>query len=106
MDDAEAMLAALCARPLIEKVRYQVPHAGLVWHVDEFTGENTGLVLAEVELEDPQQPVTLPDWIGAEVTFDERYRNSHLVDSPQGRRLRDLLRSFERVQPLARSKRA
>jgi CYTH domain-containing protein len=57
----------------------------VVWHVDEFSGENVGLVLAEVELRHPEQPVVLPDWIGEEVTSDERYRNSRLVDLPWGK---------------------
>ena len=84
VDDAEAMLKALCARPLIEKTRHLVPYGGLVWHVDEFGGDNAGLILAEVELERPDQPVPLPPWVGAEVTHDPRYRNSNLVEAPQG----------------------
>jgi adenylate cyclase len=52
--------------------------------VDEFAGHNDGLVLAEVELQDPAQPVELPSWVSQEVTHDERFRNSHLVDNPQG----------------------
>jgi CYTH domain-containing protein len=54
----------------------------MVWHVDEFAGENAGLVLAEVELSHPGQAVVLPDWVGEEVTSDERYRNSRLADVP------------------------
>ena len=84
VDDAEAMLEALCARPLIEKTRFLVRYEGLVWHVDEFTGDNAGLVLAEVELERPDQAVPLPPWVGQEVTHDPRYRNSRLVDAPRG----------------------
>lgn len=74
----------LCHQPLIEKTRYEIMHEGLVWQVDGFAGENTGLVLAEVELNDPEQPVAVPEWAGDEVTSDERYRNSRLVDAPQG----------------------
>jgi CYTH domain-containing protein len=85
VDDAEAMLAALCARPLIEKTRFLVCYEGLQWHVDEFKGDNAGLVLAEIELEHPDQPVPLPPWVGQEVTHDPRYRNSRLVDAPRGR---------------------
>lgn len=81
VDEAEALLK-LCHGRLIEKVRHQVLHAGMVWHVDEFAGENSGLVLAEIELCHPQQAVVLPDWIGEEVTSDERYRNSRLADVP------------------------
>jgi adenylate cyclase len=85
VNEAEELLQ-LCHRPLIEKVRHQIPHAGIVWHVDEFAGENAGLVLAEVELGHAEQLVSLPDWIGEEVTSDQRYRNSRLTDVPQGDR--------------------
>jgi adenylate cyclase len=81
--EAEELLN-LCHHPLIEKVRHEVLHSGMVWHVDEFAGENTGLILAEIELSHPGQAVVLPDWIGEEVTSDERYRNSRLADAPQG----------------------
>ncbi|CAH1694836.1 hypothetical protein CHELA1G11_21685 [Hyphomicrobiales bacterium] len=79
--DAEQLLM-MCPHPLLEKVRHEIFYAGNIWHVDEFAAENTGLVLAEVELHDLGQQVTLPDWIGAEVAFDERYRNSRLADFP------------------------
>jgi adenylate cyclase len=80
--EAEAMLDNLCLRPLIEKVRYAIPHQGLVWEVDEFLGENTGLVIAEVELESETQDIVKPDWVGAEVTDDPRYYNANLVHRP------------------------
>jgi len=84
IEDAEVMLKTLCRRPLIEKTRHEVVHEGFVWHVDEFAGDNAGLVLAEIEMSHPGQQVLLPPWIGEEVTDDERYRNSSLVDEPQG----------------------
>jgi len=84
LDEAEELLN-LCRRPLVEKVRHEIWHAGMVWHVDEFAGENAGLVLAEVELRHPDQAVVLPDWVGGEVTSDERYRNSRLADAPWGK---------------------
>jgi len=80
--DANEMLDRLCERPLIEKTRYRIPHAGLVWEVDEFEGENRGLITAEVELKDEHQSVTPPDWIGKEVTGDPRYFNANLVARP------------------------
>jgi adenylate cyclase len=80
--DALELLDTLCDRPFIDKTRYRIPVAGLVWEVDEFHAENTGLVLAEVELDHPDQAVDLPDWIGTEVTGDPRYYNSYLVRSP------------------------
>lgn len=82
--DAESMLDTLCARPLIEKTRYLVEHAGKVWSVDVFEGENDGLVVAEVELTGTEEKVDLPDWVGEEVTYDPRYRNSALVNAPLG----------------------
>ena len=82
MADANEMLDRLCERPLIEKTRYRISHAGLVWEVDEFEGENRGLITAEVELKDEHQSVTLPGWIGEEVTGDPRYFNANLVAKP------------------------
>jgi CYTH domain-containing protein len=82
LGDAQAMLDSLCARPLIEKTRYRIPHEGLVWEVDEFAGENAGLVIAEVELEREDQEVALPAWVGKEVSTDDRYANSHLAEHP------------------------
>lgn len=81
-DEAEEMLRELCVRPLIEKDRYEVEHRGLVWEVDVFLGENSGLVIAEVELESEGQEVDLPDWAGREVTGDPRYFNAQLVRNP------------------------
>ena len=82
--DAEAMLADLCRPPLVEKTRHEVPHAGLLWQVDEFHGGREGLVLAEVELGAADQLVELPDWTGREVTDDMAYRNSELSLRPDG----------------------
>lgn len=80
--DAEAMLK-LCEQPLIEKNRWLVAGAdGLTWEIDEFLGENQGLVVAEVELESEEQSVELPSWIGEEVTDDPRYFNSRLSIEP------------------------
>lgn len=80
--DANAMLDHICEKPLIEKTRYRVPVGGLVFEVDEFFGENAGLVVAEVELQDEKQRIDLPDWIGAEVSGDPRYFNSNLIKHP------------------------
>jgi len=80
--DANEMLDRLCERPLIEKTRYRVSHEGLVWEIDEFEGDNRGLIMAEIELKDETQSVTLPGWIGQEVTGDPRYFNANLVANP------------------------
>ena len=85
VDDAEAMLDGLCLRPLIEKHRYHFEYHGMTWEVDEFLGDNAGLVVAEIELEHPQQPFDIPPWIGAEVTGDPRYYNASLVANPYTR---------------------
>ncbi len=80
--DACEMLDHLCMRPLIEKTRYRIELAGMVWDVDEFHGANAGLVIAEVELTDEGQHIELPDWAGREVTGDPRYYNASLVSQP------------------------
>ncbi len=80
--DAQAILSELCEQPLIEKYRYRIPMGDVVWEVDEFLGENQGLILAEVELSDPRQIVDRPIWVGPEVTGDPRYYNSNLVQNP------------------------
>jgi len=81
MDDARALLA-LCDGPLIEKTRYIVPHAGHRWEVDEFAGDNAGLVVAELELSAESEVFEAPAWLGAEVTHDARYFNSNLASQP------------------------
>ncbi len=81
-DEANELLDNLCERPLIEKTRYKIPHGGLTWEVDEFAGDNQGLIVAEVELTDEDQEVALPDWAGEEVTGDPRYFNSNLIANP------------------------
>lgn len=83
--DADAMLDELCARPLIEKTRYRIEYQRLVWEVDEFEGENAGLVVAEVELAAEDQVVALPAWVGEEVTTDPRYYNANLIAHPFSR---------------------
>lgn len=83
--DANELLDRLCLKPLIEKTRYRVAHGGHVWEVDEFEGENRGLVVAEVELEDAGETIELPGWVGSEVSDDPRYYNANLVRHPFGR---------------------
>ncbi len=80
--DATEMLATLCERPLVEKKRYRLAHAGHTWEVDVFEGDNAGLVVAEVELAHPDEALDLPAWVGAEVTDDPRYLNANLVRRP------------------------
>jgi len=77
-----ATLLHICEKPLIEKNRYRVEHGGFVWEVDEFFGENQGLIVAELELESEDQYFSKPDWVGEEVTGDPRYFNSNLIKNP------------------------
>jgi adenylate cyclase len=80
--DARAMLDKLCEQPLIDKIRYRIPIEGLVWEVDEFFGDNAGLIVAEVELESEQQTFARPAWLGEEVSHDRRYANANLLKHP------------------------
>lgn len=75
--DAREMLA-MAAPHVLEKRRHIVPFGGLIWEVDVFEGRHAGLVIAEVELATEDQAVTLPDWVGLEVTHDDRYYNASL----------------------------
>ena len=81
LKDAQAMLDNLCLKPLIEKYRYKVMVDNLTWEVDEFLGENEGLIIAEVELETEEQSINIPSWIEREVN-DKKYFNSYLVKHP------------------------
>lgn len=80
--DASVMLDELCERPLVEKVRYLVHDGPTTWQIDEFTGDNAGLIVAEVELDDAHQTFRRPSWLGAEVSDDPRYFNANLVRHP------------------------
>ncbi len=78
--EAREMLATACRNGLISKRRYIVPVAdGLRWEVDEFSGKHDGLVIAEIELPEENTPFERPDFVGDEVTGDERYYNSNLI---------------------------
>ncbi len=79
--DARALLA-LCVGGVIDKRRHYVEHAGHLWEVDEFLGDNAGLVVAEIELEDADEAFAQPDWLGAEVTDAVRYYNLALASRP------------------------
>lgn len=82
LNDAAQLLDNLCLLPLIEKIRYRIGYGGRIWEVDEFDGDNSGLILAEVELESSDAHVELPPWAGKEVTSDPRYYNASLSQSP------------------------
>ena len=80
-DEAE-QLFRLCEPGVIDKTRYLVPSGRHTFEVDEFYGDNEGLVMAEVELSAPDEPYVKPDFIGREVTGDRRFYNSHLRLNP------------------------
>ncbi|HYL58969.1 MAG TPA: CYTH domain-containing protein [Candidatus Acidoferrales bacterium] len=80
--EANELLDRMCLRPLIEKTRFRIPFGGHTFEVDEFTGDNRGLTVAEVELNAPGEKVDLPDWIDREVSDDPRYFNSNLSQHP------------------------
>lgn len=82
VEDAAAILDGLCEKPLIEKTRYRIPFGAHTWEVDEFHGENAGLIVAEVELARADERPALPAWVGREVSSDARYFNSNLVKRP------------------------
>lgn len=75
-------LMVLCGGRLIDKVRYRVPVGNHVFEVDEFHGDNEGLVVAEVELSAEDEAYERPSWLGEEVTGQVRYYNSMLLKSP------------------------
>jgi adenylate cyclase len=80
--DAREMLDALGVGTPIAKTRYTLERDGRVWEIDVFEDDNAGLVLAEVELDDENETVTVPDWAGKEVTADPRYYNAYLTRHP------------------------
>lgn len=84
VEDARQLLA-LCVGGLVEKRRHYVRHAGHLWEVDEFLGENAGLVVAELELDSADEAYERPDWLGAEVTDLQRYFNLALAERPYSR---------------------
>ena len=81
-DDAEELIIHFCKTTLIEKTRHYVEHKGHTWEVDEFHGTNDGLIVAEIELESEDEKFEIPNWIGEEVTQDERYYNMNLAVHP------------------------
>lgn len=80
-DDASQMLE-LCPEGRIEKTRYEIPLGKHVWEVDQFHGDNDGLIVAEIELAAEDEAFDKPDWLGEEVTGDARYYNSSLSQKP------------------------
>jgi len=82
LDEAKEMLESLCEKPLISKKRYHLKSENHLWEIDVFQADNEGLVVAEIELADENEPFVKPDWLGDEVSDDERYYNVSLVKHP------------------------
>ena len=80
-EDAQTLLDQFCMSKLSKK-RYKIAHQGHVWEVDEFLGDNEGLIMAEVELSDERESFALPEWIGQEVSKEEKYTNASLSIHP------------------------
>lgn len=79
--EADALLE-LCEETIIEKYRYEITMGDYIFEVDEFLGDNAGLVIAEIELQDESAVFDRPDWLAEEVTGDIRYYNSQLSKNP------------------------
>jgi adenylate cyclase len=93
LKDANQLLEHLCVKPLITKTRHTVQANGLTWEIDEFSGENSPLILAELETKSDQAPKQKPPWVGEEVTHDPRYLNINLVAHPYSMWEKDILQS-------------
>jgi len=81
MDEAISLIK-MSPYPLIEKTRHVVKYEGKTWEVDKFHGDNDGLTVAEIELDNENEEFGMPPWLGEEVTADFRYLNSNLAVNP------------------------
>ena len=81
LHDARAMLDEFCPR-VVDKMRHHVAHGGRLFEIDEFFGDNAGLIVAELELESADAAFERPAWLGREVSDKPRYYNLHLLDHP------------------------
>ncbi|NRA21551.1 MAG: CYTH domain-containing protein [Oceanospirillaceae bacterium] len=80
--DARQIMTELCHGPMVEKTRYLIVFSGHTWEVDIFHGDNDGLVVAEIELENEDESFELPAWVTTEVSGDAKYYNASLLDNP------------------------
>ena len=81
VDEAKELLK-LCEKGIIDKTRFEVKIGNHIFEIDEFYGENEGLIMAEIELKSETEPFEKPSWLGIEVTNDKRYYNSYLSQNP------------------------
>ena len=82
LPDAEEIINNLCQQPLIDKTRHLVPYQQHTWEIDEFHGDNDGLIVAEIELTSSDEGFAKPDWLGTEVTLEHKYYNNQLAKRP------------------------
>jgi len=82
LSDAHEIMTNLCRKPIVEKTRHLVIHDGNTWEIDEFEGDNDGLIVAEIELTEVGATFSTPTWLGEEVTSDHRYYNNNLASHP------------------------
>lgn len=80
--DAREMQDKLCQSRLVEKTRHLIEYDDMLWELDEFHGDNKGLFIAEVELSDEDEKYKLPNWVGKDVSYESKYRNSRLCINP------------------------
>ena len=82
LDDARESLDQVALKPLIDKTRHHVVHGKHLWEIDEFYGDNAGLLVAEIELDSADEAFDRPAWLGEEVSLEQRYYNSNLSKKP------------------------
>lgn len=82
LDEAEIMIEEFVDSPIIDKIRYIVVHCGKIWEIDVFSGDNEGLIIAEIELHDEHEKFEIPSWAGKCVSDDPRYGNFSLAKFP------------------------
>lgn len=82
VEDAQVIMNELCVKPLIEKQRHLIHRTPHIWEIDEFLGDNNGLIVAEIELLQIGEFFQKPDWLGMEVSNDLRYYNNNLAKFP------------------------
>ncbi|MEM8800549.1 MAG: CYTH domain-containing protein [Pseudomonadota bacterium] len=80
--DGRQMLEELCLREPVSKIRHIVEHDGNRWEIDEFSGANAGLLIAEIELDNADIALSMPSWVGADVSGDPRFTNATLYRAP------------------------
>lgn len=81
LNEAELLLS-ICEKGVIDKIRYEIKKGNHVFEVDVFSNQNAGLIIAEIELNSEQESFEKPDWLGEEVTNDEKYYNAYLSKNP------------------------